>query len=72
MSSCQNCRFWDFTPPDVSNLKAIQIGLCRRRAPEVQLSEKLCVPRWPMTQQSDWCGDYQATEEESDDFNFDL
>jgi hypothetical protein len=60
MDSCKNCRFWESNPPEVSHLDAVQIGICKRRAPLVQPHDKLSVPQWPSTVHTDWCGDFAS------------
>jgi hypothetical protein len=60
MESCVNCKFWEAHSPDVLHLDAIQIGLCKRRAPLVLPEDKFSNPQWPTTRHSDWCGDFHA------------
>lgn len=61
--SCSNCKFWK----EIKH-SPIDEGLCRRYAPkpslvecnmenEKQYSESAVF--WPLTEVSDWCGEYQ-------------
>jgi hypothetical protein len=61
MDSCKYCKFWECTPPDVARVEAIQIGLCKRRAPLVEVNDKLKIPHWPGTRHTDWCGDFDSS-----------
>jgi hypothetical protein len=80
MASCEICKFWDYTPPDVLHLEAVQFGLCRRRAPAVHIGDRIPAPKWPATQHSDWCGDFEKgafekpveLQDLSEDFKFEL
>lgn len=57
IDNCGNCVFWRKT-----NL--YDVGECRRHAPEsgdekrYQSSDLL--PRWPITNSREWCGDYES------------
>lgn len=47
---CSACRFWSVLLPAV--------GECRRRPPTVIPDEER--GRWPQTQATDWCGEFQT------------
>jgi hypothetical protein len=71
MESCDNCRFWENSSPNVAHLDVIQLGLCKRRAPHVEPNDKLSIPQWPSTRHCDWCGDYDSSiEDEEFDINW--
>ena len=47
---CESCIFWQ--------RKSDEIGECRFRAPMVYSVEPGALARWPLTNESDWCGDW--------------
>ncbi len=55
---CETCRFWDSPHVDQQ-----EDGLCRRHAPRCfprkEESETLRYPRWPLTLNDEWCGEWQ-------------
>ena len=61
---CENCDYW------VEGVnKDTKIGRCRRYAPTANfeypaapLNVDFRSAEWPITQQSDWCGDFRQTE----------
>lgn len=57
---CNNCKFW--------KQEIEPYGLCRRHAPKslgsVYKGEKdklATTAKWPQTQNTDWCGEWQNT-----------
>ena len=48
---CETCRFWDGGAGDVTEE-------CRRRSPIPDLKDD--VATWPVTLNSDWCGEWLA------------
>jgi hypothetical protein len=49
---CESCRFWEPT-------SAGDRGWCRRKSPVPFLGEKNRDALWPMTTDTDWCGEYR-------------
>ena len=59
---CATCRHWR---PETSGEKAGGWGQCRRMPPAmppIQDDKLVHVGVWPHTQDSDWCGEWQAGE----------
>lgn len=60
MIECRSCKFWHKDYDDT--------GQCRRHCPtcifDALAPDALSV--WPMTASSDWCGEYQLYNQESD------
>ena len=59
MGSCDECKFWVAT-------RMPRQGACHRYAPQATgRDEGLLVPgQWPLTMESDWCGDFDPGTDE--------
>ncbi len=56
---CDTCRWWERTVFGDTHLSC---GTCRRRSPRFRSQDESDDGHWPDTNDSDWCGEWQATE----------
>lgn len=57
MKRCETCRFWD-TSTESAHAEPDTTATCRRRPPAVD--DRTGLAMWPMTQDSDWCGEWES------------
>jgi hypothetical protein len=51
---CENCEFWEAL---IDN--EMEQGFCRRHSPR-HMSPRNGLARWPITDSTDWCGEFEA------------
>lgn len=66
VKTCEGCRFWRFQAGYQVGERMVNIGQCRRHAPEAGRREGggvHPVRSWPETRAEECCGDWQAKPE---------
>lgn len=58
-ASCSNCMYWQALDDTAGN--------CRRHAPRPRTSEHTW--RWPVTDDDDWCGEWEEHDDEDIDID---
>lgn len=59
---CENCEFWDRNSGTSFDSHGHTRRPCKRNAPFVIGDSNMLYPRWPMTSENDWCGEFKAKE----------
>jgi len=67
-TECSSCRFWDLD----TNRNPDDVGICRRYPPTIPNAQSSVddyqdYPVWPLTLDSEWCGEHKPKKGNSDE-----
>ncbi len=58
---CKDCKWWNKMKREIP----MGIGACHRKAPQKTGIAVLAGELWPQTNHYDWCGEFEARENET-------